>query len=409
MNAHCYDCIVVGAGPAGAATALYASRAGLDVLVLDKHRFPRDKICGDAVARKSVSHLRDLGVLDQVATSTHEPIARAELWSPNGRTITVDLSTRTEPAPHLVCRREILDAVLVDAVRRRTHLVEGAAVTDIRRDNGCVTGVTYRADRVDHEARARVVVGADGFDSIVARRLGTYRHDSSRWYVATRGYYRGLDVDERTVEVHFFDETLPGFLWIFPTGDGVANVGLGVVHRSLKRRRVGLRALHESVLQHPRLRVRFRTTERIGPVRGWNLPTPDASRTIAGAGYLLAGDAAGLVDPFSGEGIGNALDSGRVAAEIVAEAAARNDATAPLEQYPGRLWEAIDANEIALHYRLRGVARHGRLIDFLIGQAAAHPDVLEWIRSMTGPDDTVDRKRRLLSPLTYARLLVHRK
>jgi geranylgeranyl reductase family protein len=409
MNSHRYDCIVVGAGPAGASTALYAARAGLDVLVLDKHRFPRDKICGDAVARKSVSHLRELGVLDRVELSPHEPVSRAVLSSPNGRTIAVDLSTRDEPAPHLVCRREILDAVLVDAVRRQARLVEDAAVTDIVQRSGCVTGVTYRSDGAEREAHARVVIGADGFDSIVARRLGTYRHDSSRWYVATRGYYRGLDVDARTVEVHFFEEALPGFLWVFPTGDGIANVGLGVVHRSLKRRRIGLRALHESVLEHPRLRARFRAAERIGPVRGWNLPTPDASRTIAGAGYLLAGDAAGLVDPFSGEGIGNAMDSGRVAAEIAAEAAATNDAVAPLERYPARLWDTIDATEISLHYRLRGVARHGRLIDFLIGQAAAHPDVLEWIRSMTGPDDTVDRKRRLLSPLTYARLLVHRK
>lgn len=402
-----HDCIVVGAGPAGSSTALYAARRGLDVLVLDRHHFPRDKVCGDAVARKSVAHLRELGVLDRVRASTFEPISRAVLTSPSGREIRVDLSTRDEPAPHLICRREILDAVLVDAARERTRVVEDATVTGVLRDGDRVTGVTYRCGGVERRATARVVVGADGFDSVVARRLGIYRHDSSRWYVATRGYYRGLDVAAGTVEVHFFSETLPGFLWVFPTGDGVANVGLGLVHRALKKRGVGLRALHEAVLEHPRLRERFRRTERIGPVRGWNLPTPDRSRVVAGDGFLLAGDAAGLVDPFSGEGIGNAMDSGRVAADVIAESVESGE-PGRLERYPGRLWKALDAGEIAVHYRLRRLATHGRLIDFLIGRAAAHADVLEWLRSMTGPRDAVDSKRRLLSPVTYARLLAHR-
>ncbi len=394
------DVVVVGAGPAGASTALYAARAGLDVTLIDKRTFPRDKICGDAVARKSLSHLRELGLFDRVRVETHAAIGRAVLSSPNGREIAIDLSSPDEPSPHMVCRREIFDRVLVDAARERCRVIEGAAVTDVVRTNGRVDGVVVREGGHDREIRARTVVGADGFDSVVARRLGLYKHDSSRWFVATRGYYRGVEVAPRTVEVHFFDETLPGFLWFFPTGDGVTNVGLGLVHLDLKRRHVKLRDVHEAVLASPRMRERFRRAERIGEVHGWNLPTPDFSRTIAGDGFLLAGDAAGLVDPFSGEGIGNALDSGRVAASAIAENM--------IAQYPKRLWEAINAREIKLHYQLRSLARSRGLLDFLVGRAAARPDVLAWLQSMTAAHESVARKRDLLSPFTYAKLFVKR-
>lgn len=397
MPSRVFDVAVVGAGPAGAATALYAARHGLGVALIDKRTFPRDKICGDAVARKSLSHLRELGILHRVEGAAHEPIGRAVLSAPNGSEVAIDLSSRDEPEPHMVCRREIFDNALVEAARSHCTVIEGNAVTDLLRTNGRVAGVTLQDGG---ELRARVVVGADGFDSVVARRLGFYKHDSSRWFVATRGYYRGLDVAPGTVEVHYFDETLPGFLWFFPTGDGITNVGLGLVHLDLKRRHAKLRDVHESVLASPRLRERFQHTERLGEVHGWNLPTPDTSRTVAGDGFLLVGDAAGLVDPFSGEGIGNALDSAKVAAQVIAENS--------LPTYSQRLWKAIDEGEISLHYKLRTLARSRGLLNFVVGRAAARPDVLTWLQSMTAARGAIARKRDLLSPLTYAKLFLRR-
>jgi geranylgeranyl reductase family protein len=394
--------VVVGAGPAGATTALFAARAGLDVLLIDKRRFPRDKICGDAIARKSLGVLRELGI--DFSAAIRESVARAVLTSPAGHRIEVDLSTRDEPAPHLVCRREIFDDVILRAAREQVEVWEDANVVDILRDGMKVRGVVCRRDGIDHEIRAQMVIGADGFDSVVTKRLGIYRHDP-RWYVATRGYYRGLDVAPQTVEVHFVHETLPGFLWIFPTGDGVANVGIGLLHRDIKKRRLRIRDVHEAVLALPRFRERFARASRIGVVKGWNLPTPDFSRTLCGDGFMLAGDAAGMVDPFSGEGIGNAVVSGKLAAEVAAEVAG-GGSSAP---YAARLRDAVDAGEIALHYRLRHLARHARLIDVLVGRAAAHPDVLNWIRGMTAANDTVATKRALLSPLTYARLWLRKR
>jgi flavin-dependent dehydrogenase len=209
------------------------------------------------------------------------------------------------------------------------------------------------------------------------------------------------------VEVHFFDETLPGFLWLFPTGDGVVNVGLGLVHLDLKRRGVKLRDVHEAALASPRMRDRFRRAERIGEVHGWNLPTPDPSRTLAGDGFLLVGDAAGLVDPFSGEGIGNALDSAKVAAGVIAESAKTRDAkeaAQALARYPKQLWDAVGGNEIKLHYQLRSLARSRRIIDFLVGRAAARPDVLVWLQSMTSGEGVCRARDRLSRLSKRARL-----
>ena len=409
-----FDAAVVGAGPAGVATALYAHRHGLSVILLDKSLFPRDKVCGDAVARKSLGYLRDLGILDDVRMEAHEPISNAVLAAPNGRSIRLDLKGNSPHAPHMICRRRIFDDALVRAARLRVDVREGATVTGVLRGNrGDVCGVRYTsAGNTEHELTARVVVGADGFNSVVARSLGHYRHDTKRWWVATRQYFRGLAVDPETVEVHYVDDTLPGFLWMFPTGDGAVNVGVGLVHRDAKQRG-GIRAVHERVLESPRFRERFRTAAPLEDVRGWNLPTPDSRRVLHGDGFLLAGDAAGLVDPFSGEGIGNAMCSGEVAARVIARACVSRrasgsndtlDATA-LAEYPRLLLDELDRRELSIHYRLRSLARRRWLLNFLIGRAASHRGVLNWLSSMTDEHGTLNRKRALTSPLTYLRLI----
>jgi geranylgeranyl reductase family protein len=412
-----YDVIVVGAGPAGATAALYARRAGLSVLLLDKRRFPRDKICGDAVARKSLGYLQELGLLERVRAQTHEPIGAAVLGAPNGTTLAIDLHDKrarrpagAEAKPHIICRREIFDNVLFDAAKEETDVLDGCAVTDVLLENGGVRGVEYQsagAGISPERVSAGVVIAADGFNSIVARKLGIYRHDSARWYVATRAYYRGLDCAQNSVEVHFVEESLPGFLWVFPTGDGITNVGLGMIHGHVKKGGKSLREVHETVVGSPRFRDRFARAEQIGGIHGWNIPSPDFSRTIHGNGFMLIGDAAGLVDPFSGEGIGNAMCSASVAARVAVQAiAASTDRDRILSQYPQLLWTALDAGELRLHYRLRSLAQRRSLINFLVGRAAKHRDVLEWMTGMTAEEGAVDRKHDLTSPWTYLKLLL---
>ena len=403
---HDYDIIVAGGGPAGATAALAAARAGSRVLLIDKRTFPRDKTCGDALARTSLGYLRALGLLENVLAAPHEPIGAVLLGAPGGTILRVDLLERPAggevKCPFIVCRRETLDGVLFDAARREADVIEGRAVTGVLLADGAVRGVECGGRRIT----AGVTIGADGYDSVIARRLGLYRYDPRRWYIAARLYHRGLECPPQTAEVHFTAETLPGFLWIFPCGEGVTNVGLGMIPRDTKRRGVSIRQVYESIAASPRFRARFRRAERLENIRGWTLPTPDFSRTIHGDGFLLAGDAAGLGDPFTGEGIGNAMGSGMIAAQVAAGAVERGDfSAASLRAYPEVLWKELNVAELKLHYRLRSLARHRWLVDFLIARAARHHDVLDWLTGMTARNGALDRKRELTSPLTYLRLL----
>lgn len=407
-----YDVIVVGAGPAGVSTALYARRRGLSVLLVDKRHFPRDKVCGDGVAGRAVDHLRALGLLDEVRAAAHEPVAAAILGAPSGAEARFDLTAGgAREAPYLICCREVFDDVLVRAARREVDVLEGWAVDDIlRAPDGGVRGIRCRGERdEEREIATRVVVGADGFNSIVARRLGLYRYDRRRWIAATRQYVRGLDVPPQTVQIHFVDDTLPGYFWIFPAANGTANVGVGSGHAALERRG-GLRRMHERVVSSDRFQNMFATATDASEIRGWNLPTPDRRRTVCGDGFLLVGDAAGLVDPFTGEGIGSAMASGDVAARTIADALHRADAGhVNLSGYAPLLWEELDEKEFALHYKLRALARHRALIDLVVGRAAKHTKTLDWLARMTYEADGIEQKRALLSPLTYLRLLLGRR
>lgn len=403
-----YDVIVVGAGPAGVSTALYAKRHGLTVLLVDKQRFPRDKICGDAIGARGTGYLQDLGLLDEVRSQAHEHIGAVILGAPSGALANFELNGDGNCMDsRLICRREVFDDILVSAAREQVDVLEGWTVNDVlltQRGGAC--GIRCKAENGDvREYAGRAIVGADGFNSILARRMGVYHHDKRRWWVATRQYFRDLDVPPHTAQVHFLDDTLPGYFWVFPTGDGAANVGLGSVHATIKQHG-GLRRIHERAVASVRFRKLFAGATPVSNVRGWNLPTPNRKRVICGDGFVLVGDAAGVVDPFTGEGIGNAMCSGEVAARVIARVLDGADTgRVDLSEYAASLWKELDEKELALHYRLRSLARHRGLVDFVVGRAAKHAKTLDWLAKMTYDTDAMERKRALLSPLTYLKLL----
>ncbi|RMI06526.1 MAG: geranylgeranyl reductase family protein [Calditrichaeota bacterium] len=402
------DIIVVGAGPAGATTALFARRHGLNPLLIDKKRFPRDKACGDAITRNALKYIRQLGLLDELLQLPHRPVRQALIAAPSGTGFTLTLTPRADTDNlHILCRRLDFDHFLVQAARRELPVLEGHALVDLVRQNGRVCGVITRDESgKQHTFTARAVVGADGFNSPVARRLGLYRRDSRRRMVATRAYYRQVRGLTGAVEIHYLEPILPGYLWIFPLDEETANVGVGLLHRDLKRRKFRLRQLHEELLTLPRFRERFGNARLIGDIQGWNLPTPDFRRRLYDAGAVLVGDAAGLVDPFTGEGIGNAMRSGEVAARVLAAACRDGEPTAArLSRYPRELWRAVPAGELRVHYRLQHLCRHPRLLNFVVARAAQFGEVRQWLTEIAESIEP-GSVRPLASPLTYMKLLL---
>ncbi|MCY3762606.1 MAG: geranylgeranyl reductase family protein [Gemmatimonadetes bacterium] len=407
------DLVVVGGGPAGATAALYARKHGLSVALLDRARFPRDKVCGDALSGKSLAILLDLGLLDKVRALPGARIDRVVFGSPRHVNADIDLSTRplhdTATGRDIrmegsVIRREIFDNFLFQEAKAAVdECREGFQVTRLSRRGGAVTGVTGRAeDGSQVEIRADLVLGCDGFGSIVARQTELYNHDSRHWVVAIRQYFENVEGLDSQIELHFVDEVIPGYFWAFPLENGFANIGIGMLQESMKERKVDLRKALEQVISRPPFAERFAAARPLEKPVGWNLPIGSTRRKAHADGVMLLGDAAGLIDPFTGEGIGNALYSAKFAIETAAEAKRAGDfSEAFLKRYEDRLWDSL-GDELKTSTRMQNLGNWRPLLNFVIGKAARSERVRDMICAMIA---NAAPKEELTSPLFYLKLL----
>ncbi len=317
------DLLVVGAGPAGAAAALAARAAGLDVVVADKATFARDKTCGDGLTTGALRLLERLGV-DVPALASAAVVREVVIVSPSGRHVELPLPADGQHAA--VVTRLDLDAAMVERVRAAgVEVREGAALHGLELEGaGAAARVraSFDGDGRD-DVEARYVVAADGHYSTVRRILHPDAPpDLGTWHAA-RQYFEG--VDDRRLWVLFERDLLPGYAWVFPLAGGRANVGFGVLRdRSIAGKVLDGKALHalwRNVLACPSLRAVLGPDARpVGTSRAWPIPTAYSRDSLADLGgrVLYVGDAARVVDSMTGEGIAQALETGMLAAESIA-------------------------------------------------------------------------------------------
>lgn len=334
------DVIVVGAGPTGASAAAWCASAGLDVLLLEKATFPRDKICGDGLTPRAVAELVRLGV----------PTREQDGWIRNRGLRVIGGGHRLElewpelsvyPAYGLARSRMSFDQTLAEHARAAgAKLQEGTAVTAPVRDErtGRVVGVrACPADRRDADEvtyRAPVVVAADGVSARLATAVGRAKRDDRPMGVAVRTYFRTPRHDDPWMESHLElwdgapgrSNLMPGYGWIFSLGDGTANVGLGSVSSTAAATKVDYKDLFARWMANAPAAWEFTPEHQVGPVRGAALPMGFNRGPLYADGLMLAGDAAGMVSPFNGEGIAYGLQAGRVAADAIAQGLARGSA-----------------------------------------------------------------------------------
>jgi geranylgeranyl reductase family protein len=358
------DVIVVGAGPSGSTTAYYLAQAGLNVLLLEKSRFPRDKVCGDGLTPRAVKSLVGMGI----------DVSEEAGWLRNKGLRVIGGGLRLElpwpelssyPGYGLVRTRASLDEQLARRAQAAgAKLIEGATVTSpLLDDDGQIIGVTVEAEDGEKSKstasdvertvapprtfRARVVVAADGNSSRLSVSMGLRKRDDRPLGVAVRTYYTSPRHDddylESWLDLWDGDRLLPGYGWIFGMGDGTSNVGLGLLNTSTAFGNTDYRALLKRWLRSMPEEWGYVEENRTEPVRGAALPmgfnrTPHYYR-----GLLLAGDAAGMVNPFNGEGIAYAMESGEILARVVAQALARPtraETERVLRSYPEALQDA---------------------------------------------------------------------
>jgi geranylgeranyl reductase family protein len=306
-----YDIIICGAGPAGSTSALALGKSGLKVALVDKSTFPRDKICGDAVAPYVPAVLRTIDPAYEAAFNNlkdKEVVNVLRVVAPN--TKAVDLKF---PSPGAICTRASLDNFLFGqaaAISNITPLL-GESVKDVQINEQGVeveleSGVTLNA---------KLVIGCDGAQGIISKKLTDNKIDLKHNSAAVRAYYKNVKgIPAETFELHYLTDLMPGYFWIFPLPGGHANVGLGMLSETVSDKKINLRKELARIIETtPYLKERFEGAERIGPVKGYGLPLGSRKVTVSGDRFMLCGDAASLIDPLSGEGIGQAIISGRYA------------------------------------------------------------------------------------------------
>ena len=307
------DVAIVGAGPAGAASALTLARAGRRVLLVDRATFPRDKTCGDGLTTSALRELEHLG-LDLAEVPSLLEVADVHVSSPSGHVVTYPLP-RSDGMFAAVARRLELDDALVDlAAEAGAEVITGAACT----------GADQLGDRIRVEIAGRGAVeaswllGADGMWSPTRRFLGVTLPDYRGDWHAMRHYVRDVGPRaRRDLHIWFEPDILPGYVWSFPLADGGANVGFGV-RRGTSWRIGALGQLWRELLTRPHIRaVLGDDAKPEGPTRAWPIPARVDRIPLATGRALWIGDAAAATDPMTGEGIGQALLTGRWAAEAI--------------------------------------------------------------------------------------------
>ncbi|MFD4195842.1 geranylgeranyl reductase family protein [Amycolatopsis thermoflava] len=358
--------IVVGAGPAGSTVATYLARAGIDVLVLEKTEFPREKVCGDGLTPRGVKQLIDLGIdTSQEAGWVHSRglrILTAEL------TLELDWPELTSYPPYGVSRtRQDFDDLLAKtAVKAGARLLERTTVTGAITDErtGRVIGVEGKQGPEKTPVRyyAPLVLACDGVSARLARSIGIETDEKRPMGVAVRRYYKSPRHDDPFIEGHLelWDrkdprnpQLLPGYGWAFPLGDGTVNVGLGMLSTSKSFRNMDYRALMRQWLDSTPEEWGYREENAIGRIGGAGLPMGFNRTPHYRDGLLLLGDAGGMVSPFNGEGISAAMESAQLAAEFVVQALARPEGSSrerALRGYPLALKELMGG-----YYRLGNV------------------------------------------------------
>jgi geranylgeranyl reductase family protein len=351
---------IVGAGPAGSSAATFLAQQGARVTLLERGHFPRDKTCGDGCTPRALWMLERLG-LGTLAGTDGTPVDSVHAVSPGGVVWDATIPARLFGGQGSIIPREVLDERLVRrAVQAGATLREGVRVVGLEREGGplrlrCLEGESLRAD---------VVLGCDGSPSVIRDALGAPRFRAHEGAFAIRAYYEDVRLSHPRGLGFFWDEALlPAYGWIFPLSGGRANVGLGIRADKLAATGARLPELLERFCANPRVAAELAGGRRVGKPKGHHLPFGSSAWHTTFDQALLLGDAAGFVNPLTGEGIEFALESGAFAAEAVAEALRAGDLSARGLGGYARRWRTRFRTAFRLNRRLMWAFERPRLLD----------------------------------------------
>lgn len=324
------DVAIIGLGPAGATASMFLAKQGIPHLALDAAAFPRDKICGDGldvnVFRVLNQFNPDITVNEVFKNREFLNIEGIHLISPSLKQKYFISKANESPFPYpifVTSKRFDFDNFLISKIDTKVaNLQFEAKVTNIEKvDNGFI--LTVLKNNQTYQVKTRLLLGADGEHSIVVRKLDDRKIVRTAHCAALRCYYRGVTgMPEKPLLEVYYPKGMPNsYFWIFPLPNGEANVGFGMRSDYISKKNINLRNLFADLIKNdPFLAPRFRNAEALESPRGWGLPLATRPRKLFGDHYLLLGDAASLINPTTGEGIGLGMISGYIAAQTAVKA-----------------------------------------------------------------------------------------
>jgi menaquinone-9 beta-reductase len=405
---------IIGAGPGGTATALHLSHLGVSSILVDKATFPRDKVCGDGLTGKVVTILDriDPGILQRFkATPLQSDSWGATFVMIGGNATQIsykkDYDITKDPITSYVTKRMDFDNFLLDECKKRDNItiLEGTTVdTYTRTPEGW--HLSNKKNTVD--IKCTLVINAAGANSGFSRHIANIQMEPKHNAGAVRAYYKGVTGmhPDKFIELHFLKGYLPGYFWIFPLPNGEANVGFGMLTEAISKRKVNLKkTLQEIVDAQPEIASRFTNAEIIGDVLGYPLPLGSKRHKISGDNFMLIGDAAHLVDPLTGEGIGNAINSGFIAAEQAVKCIEAKDFSAEfMKPYDVRVWRVM-GTELKISSILQKLLKYPSVFNFILKLAANNLQMSDLIYAMF---KDVDVLKRLKSPIFWWKLITNK-
>ncbi|MGD9711329.1 MAG: NAD(P)/FAD-dependent oxidoreductase [Thermomicrobiales bacterium] len=394
------EVVVVGGGPAGSMTAMLLAQRGHQVLLLDKSTFPRHKACSEYINAGGVRVLREVGLLDDVRKAGAHVVDGMIVHAPGGNRYFADVAHAAPGRHGLGLSRYRLDQILLDGARRSgVDVCENAWVRSVDLDPAAGVRLEVSEGRQRRQIRCSFVVGADGAHSVVSRSLGLDRH--VRWPRRTGlvAHYRGVAGLERSGEMHV---TEGGYAGLAPLEDGLSNVAVVVDSDRVRGRPDSVSDFFDSILASlPNVAGKLEGSERVGTVRGVGPMSRRVGRT-AGARFALVGDAAGFLDPFTGDGIYEGLRAAQLAAPVISQALNRHDFTdAAMGDYR-RARQRVFTGKRQVCWIVQGFIHQPALMDYVtvrLNERESVGDILTAVLANVSP------ARKALSPLFLARLL----
>jgi menaquinone-9 beta-reductase len=363
-----FDIVICGAGPAGTTCALALGGSGLKVALIEKSTFPRDKICGDAIAAYVPKVLNSIDPVYAEAFAKFqdkENVNTIRIVAPNEKNL--DIKIREFG---FISSRIKFDNFLFELVSKLVNIkiFQNATITNVVANENCVS--TYIGENTCLESK--LIVGCDGAHSIAAKKLTSTKTDLNHHSAAVRAYYKNVNgMQPLTFELHFLKDILPGYFWIFPLPNDHCNVGLGIPSNTISAKKINLKTkIAEIINEVPYIKERFKNAQPISELNGFGLPLGSRKVEMSGNRFMLCGDAASLIDPATGEGIGQAMISGRYAGWHAMECFKENNFSAAfMKEYDNLVYAKVWKDNQRRYKIQRLINGRPRLVNSLVDLA----------------------------------------